>query len=187
VSKAASITDLIVSMQGGERTALHALFEFAYGDLTRLARARLRACSRGTLLDTTSLVHESYLRFAQAHDVRIQNRKHFLRYAGQVMRCVIVDIVRQRMTERRGGDLKKTTLNTDAGATRDAQGEREILQVHEALEELSKLDVRLGQVVEMRYFGGMTDSEIAEALGITDRTVRRDWEKARVLLAHALR
>ncbi len=186
MSKRNSITDLIVSMQGGEPAALHALFECAYGDLTRLARARLRACSRGTLLDTTSLVHESYLRFAHARDVRIQNRKHFLRYAGQVMRCVIVDIVRQRMAERRGGDLKKTTLITNAGTPRDEQGELEILRVHEALEELSRLDARLAQVVEMRYFGGMTDCEIAEALGITDRTVRRDWEKARVLLADAL-
>jgi RNA polymerase sigma factor (TIGR02999 family) len=101
------------------------------------------------------------------------------------MRSVIVDMARARQSERRGGDADHFTLNTSLGdATK--QGEDEVLRVHEALEELGALDPRLAQVVEMRYFAGLTELEIGEALGVTDRTVRRDWEKARLLLAKAL-
>jgi RNA polymerase sigma factor (TIGR02999 family) len=154
--------------------------------LCRLARARLHRGGRGTFLDTTSLVHESYLRFANAARLRLEDRQHFLRYAGHVMRSVIVDFVRGKLSERRGGDVLRVTLSSDIGA--DASGsEAEILRVHEALEELSKYDARMVQVVELRYFAGMTEAEIADALGVTDRTVRRDWEKARLLLAEALK
>jgi RNA polymerase sigma factor (TIGR02999 family) len=180
------LTDLIHQAQTGDAAALRGVFDATYQDLRSMARKRLRANSRGTLLDTTSLVHESFLRFANAGQLRIEDRQHFLRYASQVMRSVVVDYVRERMAERRGGDASHVTLNTQLG-NRDADGAEEILRVHEALEELAKLDPRIAQVVEMRYFAGMTETEIAEALGITDRTVRRDWEKARLLLAEALK
>lgn len=167
-----------------------AFFKETYGDLRALARERLRHHQRGTFLDTTALVHESYLRFAAAKRIHIEDRGHFLRHAARVMRWVIVDFVRERRADRRGGDAKAITLTTniaeefaDAGVI---AGEEEILGVHEALEELARRDDRLVQVVEMRYFGGMKETEIATALNITDRTVRRDWEKARLLLADAL-
>jgi RNA polymerase sigma factor (TIGR02999 family) len=102
------------------------------------------------------------------------------------MRSVVVDLVRERMAQRRGGDSPHITLKTDISDTASAD-EHQILQVHEALDELARYDPRLLQVVEMRYFAGMTESEIAATLGVTDRTVRRDWHKARVLLAEALK
>jgi RNA polymerase sigma factor (TIGR02999 family) len=180
-----SLTDLIQRAQAGDEAALRLVFDTAYADLHRMARTRLRKTDRGTLLDTTSLVHESYLRFAKAGHLRIEDRAHFFRYASQVMRSVIVDLVRTRLADRRGGAVQHITLNTSAGE-HSGEGEDEILRVHEALEELAHHDQRMVQVVEMRYFAGMTEPEIAEVLGVTDRTVRRDWEKARVFLAQAL-
>jgi RNA polymerase sigma factor (TIGR02999 family) len=103
-----------------------------------------------------------------------------------MMRSIIVDFARAKAAERRGGDAPHLTLNTELVDGTPA-GEQEILHVHEALADIARLDPRLAQVVEMRYFGGMTDAEIGAALGLTDRTVRRDWDKARLLLAAALR
>ncbi|HKE96199.1 MAG TPA: ECF-type sigma factor [Povalibacter sp.] len=179
------LTDLIRRAGAGDDAALQRVFDTCYNDLRRLARARLTGNSRGTLLDTTALVHESYLRFANAGELNIADRQHFLRYAGHVMRSVIIDFVRERMALRRGGDAAHVTLNTSV-SDNSAASEEQILRVHEALDELAQYDRRMVQVVEMRYFAGMTESEIADALGVTDRTVRRDWEKARLLLAEAL-
>src|SRR5262249_55224691 len=109
----------------------------------------------------------------------------FLRYAGRAMRSVIVDFARRQQAERRGGGALHVSANSEIPDFM-AAGEEQILRVDEALEQLAKLDQRLAQVAEMRYFGGMTESEIAQALGIAERTVRRDWEKARLLLAQAL-
>jgi RNA polymerase sigma factor (TIGR02999 family) len=162
-----------------------ALFASAYQDLRKLARMRLRGGGRNTVLDTTSLVHESYLRLARTGQLRVEDRTHFLRYASRAMRSVIVDLVRHRQSERRGGAVEHVTLTTRAGVGGHA-GERQILRVHEAVDELARHDARMAQVVEMRYFGGLTETEIAEVLDITDRTVRRDWEKARLWLADAL-
>jgi RNA polymerase sigma factor (TIGR02999 family) len=181
----AALTDLIKQAQLGDSAALHRVFDATYQDLRIMARRRLRAHSRGTLLDTTALVHESFLKFASAEQLRIGDRQHFLRYASQVMRSVVVDYVRERLAARRGGGCAHVTLSTQMGA--QEAGEEEILQVHEAIDELARVDRRMAQVVEMRYFAGMTEQEIADALSITDRTVRRDWEKARLLLADALR
>jgi len=185
MADSSSLTDLIQQARSGDAAALHRVFDATYDELRAMARQRLRTNSRGTLLDTTSLVHESFLRFAQNGQLRIQDRQHFLRYASQTMRSVVVDYVRERMAMRRGGDVAHVTLNTQFG-NQEADGAAEILRVHEALDELNALDERMAQVVEMRYFAGMTEAEIAEALGVTDRTVRRDWEKARLLLSRAL-
>jgi RNA polymerase sigma factor (TIGR02999 family) len=163
-----------------------ALFVAAYHDLRKLARLRLRGGGRNTILDTTALVHESYVRLARAGHVRIEDRTHFLRYACRAMRSVIIDLVRQRQSERRGGAAQRITLTTSVDAGGHA-GEEQILRVHEAIGELANRDARMAQVVEMRYFGGLTEMEIAEALDVTDRTVRRDWEKARLWLADALK
>jgi RNA polymerase sigma factor (TIGR02999 family) len=102
------------------------------------------------------------------------------------MRSVIVDFVREKLAQRRGGDAVHVTLDSQIGVAPNA-GEKEILQVHEALEELAQHDPRMVQVIEMRYFAGMTEAEIAAALGVNDRTVRRDWQKAKLLLADALK
>jgi RNA polymerase sigma factor (TIGR02999 family) len=183
---AASLTDLIHRAAQGDEAARRSVFEATYDDLRRMARARLSKGGRGTFLDTTSLVHESYLRFSNAGRLRIEDRQHFLRYASHVMRSVIVDFVRERLAQRRGGHALHVTLNTQIDDT-TREGEGEILRVHEALDELAQYDPRMVRVIEMRYFAGMTETEIADALGVTDRTVRRDWEKARLLLAQALK
>ena len=114
------------------------------------------------------------------------DRAHFLRYASYAMRSVIVDLVRQRQSSRRGGAADHITLTTRAGAGAKG-GERQILRVHDAIGALAHHDARMAQVVEMRYFGGLTEQEIADALDVTDRTVRRDWEKARIWLSDALK
>lgn len=163
-----------------------ALFAAAYRELRQLARARLRAGGRNTLLDTTALVHESYLRLSKASDVLFPDRTRFLVYAGRAMRSIIVDFARQRLTDRRGGDVAHITYTVQL-SDGSAAGEQEILRVHEALDTLAKVDERMAKVVELRYFGGLTETEIAEALGVTDRTVRRDWEQARLFLAAALK
>lgn len=167
---------------------LDALYADAYRELRRLARARLHGGGRNTVLDTTALVHESYLRLAKHGDIAFEDKLRFMVYAGHVMRSVIIDLVRERQAERRGGDAAHVTLNTQLGESIGADaGEAEILRVHDALDELSKLDPRMAQVVELRYFAGMTEPEIAQALGVNERTVRRDWQQARLFLAEALR
>jgi RNA polymerase sigma factor (TIGR02999 family) len=182
-----ALTQLIHRAQAGDREAVDALYSATYADLARLARARLRVGRRHTLLDTGSLVHESYIRFAEASHLRLQDRVHFMRWAVTVMRSVIVDFARRRVAQRRGGGAARVTLDVEhAPAPAASAGEEEILGVHQALERIAILDPRLTQVVEMRYFGGMTEPEIAEALSVTERTVRRDWQKARLLLRDAL-
>ena len=179
------LTDLFQLAQEGDEAALRRVFDAMYDELRVVARSRLSRGGRGTLLDTTSLVHESFVRFAKGGRLRLEDRDHFLRYASHVMRSVIVDFIRERLAQRRGAGATHVTLDSQIGES--TAGESEILRVHEALEELAQHDARLVQVVEMRYFGGLTEPEIAALLGVTDRTVRRDWEKARLLLAAALR
>ena len=161
------------------------LFPVLYGELRRLARSRLAGGGRNVLLDTTALVHESFLRLQGAGKVRIQDRDEFLAYAATTMRSVVIDFVRRRKSEKRGGGVEHITLDTGMAEVLGAS-DGEILDVHEALESLAKVDPRLVQVVEMRYFAGLTDAEIAAALHVSDRTVRRDWERARLLLAAIL-
>jgi RNA polymerase sigma factor (TIGR02999 family) len=168
--------------------AVDALFAATYRELRQLARSRLRGGGRNTLLDTTALVHESYLRLNKSGELAFPDRTRFLVYAGRVMRSIIIDLVRQRQAERHGGDAQHVTLTGDVAERLGVPtGEEQILRVHEALLELEKVDDRMARVVEMRYFGGMTDAEVATALQVTDRTVRRDWQQARLFLADALR
>jgi len=180
------ITLLLQRARDNDRAAIDALFELLYQDLRRIAHARLAASGHQTLLDTSALVHEAYLRFQQADRITLNDREHFLAYAASTLRSVVVDFVRKRHAERRGGDAVHVTLDTNLAESVGASDD-EILAVHEALQELARVDSRLVQVVEMRYFAGLTETEIASILGVTDRTVRRDWEKARVLLAGMLK
>jgi RNA polymerase sigma factor (TIGR02999 family) len=181
---APALTDLIGRARQGDRGAQDDLFAAVYPQLRHMARERLRRHQRNTLLDTTELVHESYLRFVQSGKLKVEDRSHFMGYAGKVMRSVIVDTVRERLAQRRGGAEKPVTLDSQISA--DPPGGAQILAVHEALDGLGREDPRLIQVVELRYFAGLTEQQVAEALGIAERTVRRDWQKARLLLAEAL-
>jgi len=179
------LTELLGRLQAGDPEARDALFEASYHELHRLARARLRDGGRDAVLDTTCLVHEAYLRFVSAGELRAEDRRAFFAYASQVMRSVIVNNVRERIALKRGGDWRPLTLSTQL--TVGAGDEQTILKVHEALDALEQVDPRLAQVAQMRYFGGYSEQEIAESLEITERTVRRDWEKARLLLEELLR
>jgi len=171
-------------MDDGGSKATQELFSLLYNDLRRLAHARLQRNEPLTLLDTTSLVHETFLRVLKSGRVEVSERPRFMAYAAQVMRSVIVDSVRRRHAERRGGDGMRVPL--DSAAESVPAAEEEVLRVSEALDELAEVDQRLVKIVEMRYFGGFTDEDIAEALGVNERTVRRDWQKARLLLSFAL-
>lgn len=162
--------------------SVHSLFPALYSELRRLARSKLAGGGRHTLLDTAVLVHESYLRMQRDGGVPLKDREHFFAYAASTMRSIVIDFVRRRSADRRGGDIEHVTLDTEAAGALGASDD-EILEVHEALQTLETIDPRLVRVVEMRYFAGLTDAEIAAALGVADRTVRRDWERARLLLA----
>jgi len=165
--------------------SVQALFPALYNELRRLARSKLAGGGRHTLLDTHALVHEAFLRMQNGGGVSLNDREHFMAYAASTMRSVVIDFVRRRSAERRGGDVEHVTLDTRAAQVLGGNDE-EILAVHEALQTLAEVDPRLVRVVEMRYFAGLTDLEIGAALGVTDRTVRRDWERARLLLSQLL-
>ncbi len=180
------ITQLIECQDRDGGVDSDALFRAAFDELRKLARSRLAASAPLTLLDTTALVHESWLRLSGQRTLNVDTRRRFFAYASQVMRTVIVDELRERNAQRRGSGERALTLNTAIGDGIAADDD-EALQVNEALEALAQVEPRLAQVVEMRYFGGLTEAEIGEALGLTERTVRRDWEKARLLLAAMLR
>ena len=187
VGDAASLTDLIRRARDGDALAFESVFKLAYEDLRRLASARLRAGARDGLLDTTSLVHESYLRFVETRRPAGRRPQH-TSCATPAASCARSSSTScgERTAQRRGGDAVHVTLDTDIREG-GAPGEEEILRVHEALEELERHDARMAQVVEMRYFGGHERDGDREALDVSPRTVRRDWEKARLLLVEALK
>lgn len=161
------------------------LLAAVYDDLRRVARSRLRKHAGFTLLDTTGLLHESLVRLLGLKSLPVEDRGHFFAYASKVMRSVVTDFARARSAERRGGEYDHVTLTTEAWGQVHAQG-TDVLRVHEALEVLERADARLAQIVEMRFYGGLSEPEIGDALGINERTVRRDLVKARLLLKELL-
>ena len=185
IGRMGEVTQLIANARGGDREALQRLFGVLYPELRTIAHRRLARHARDGIVDTTALVNECFLKFMQRDGLTPADRAHFLAYSASVMRSIVVDAARAAGAQRRGGDVRHVTLGSEVIGSM-AQGAEEVLDIHAALEELSRMDVRLAQVVEMRYFAGMNDAEIGEALGLTDRTVRRDWEKARLTLAHIL-
>ena len=174
------VTQLLHRVRQGENEALAELFRLAYSDLRRVAHARLGAHQRNTLLDTTSLVHECFLKLCTVGRLQPTDRAYFFAYAARTMRSIIIDLARASLAERRGGQYAKTTLDTAiVGVDGDAE---QLLAVHDALEQLATLDARLAKVVELRYFGGLTVEETADLLGIAPRTVKDDWQMARAWL-----
>jgi len=180
---ATSITELLADLRGGRREALDQILPLVYHELRRTARREL-AVRPSDSLSATALVHELYLKFTRAQRADWRNRAHFLSVAAVAMRHILVDRARRRTADKRGGPQQHVTLD-DELMIADNQAES-LLELHEALERLAVLDERLARVVECRFFGGMTEQETAEALHITERTVRRDWIKARGLLYQAL-
>lgn len=182
---AAELTALLAAARAGDPDAAGKAFAAVYRDLHELARAKLRHHRTITLLDTTALVHESYERLVGAGRLAVEDRRHFFAYAARAMRSVIVDAARARLAARRGGGRPDATLDSRIADPALADDGR-VVAVDDALADLAKVNPRLAQVVELRFFGGLTEAEVAAALSLSERTVKRDWEKARMLLAAAL-
>jgi RNA polymerase sigma factor (TIGR02999 family) len=164
-----------------DRRAAVELLPLLYADVRRLARHERLRVSAGSTLQTTALVHEAYLKLYRT--TKFNDRAHFLRAAALAMRHVLVNYARERLAEKRGGGALSQSLDTaDDVSTED----RSLVDIHEALSRLAELDSRLARVVECRFFGGYSEEDTAVALGITDRTVRRDWIKARAWLRREL-
>jgi RNA polymerase sigma factor (TIGR02999 family) len=180
----ADVTTLLEAVRSGNSADANELFELLYLELRSMAHEQARRHAEPAV-HTTTLVHEAYLRFRSAGKLQLEDRRHFLAYASHVMRSVIVDHARSELADKRGGGGAPLTLNTAIGNATVAPDE-EVVRMNDALDELSALDERLGKIVEMKYFGGMTEEEIGEALEISSRTVQRDWEKARLFLSASL-
>ncbi len=181
-----SISTLLTATAIGAHEAANQLFELLYGELRSIASSQLHLNDHKGLLNTTTLVHETYLRFLKSGELSPEDRGHFLAYASHVMRSVVVDMARRHMASKRGAGQSNLELNTNIANNTLASNEQ-IIQLHDALDELTALEPRLGKIVEMRYFGGLQEEEVAEALSVSLRTVQRDWEKARLLLSAALK
>jgi len=171
---------LLRASRNGDRGAFDRLFESLYGELKRLARHQLRQGRPGQTLSTTAVVHEAYLKLTQGRPVDIQDRGHFMALAARAMRQVIVDVARRRQARKRGAGRVELPLDESEIAV-DAVAE-ELIAIEESLTRLEAVDERLARVVEWHFFGGMSEEEIAETLGVTARTVRRDWREARAFL-----
>ena len=179
-----SITDLLLRLGRGEGEVMDRLYPLVYEQLRRIAHRRMRGERPGHTLGTTGLVHETYLRLVDQTRVEWHDRAQFYALAARAMRRVLVDYARRYRALQRGGGLRRVPLTEDAALIE--QGES-LLALDEALERLAALNGRLSQVVECRYFAGLTEDETAEVLGVTTRTVQRDWAKARGWLYLELR
>ena len=178
------VTQLLANWSKGDQAALDQLMPLVYGELRRLASAYLRRERSNHTLQSTALVHEAYLRLAADHRPQMQSRAHFLAIAARVMRHILVDYARSRDTDKRGSDLIKVTLG--AAEQTPAAADVDVVALDDALEALAAIDAQQGQVVELRFFGGLSIEETAEALGISPATVKRDWSTARVWLYREL-
>jgi RNA polymerase sigma-70 factor, ECF subfamily len=173
------ITQLLRKCEAGDRAAEVRLFELVYADLRRIARRHMGAERPDHTLQATALVHEAYLQLV-GKDINWQSRSHFFAVAAQSMRRILVDHARTLKTEKRGAGGRKLTLD-EALNLSDAESQ-DLLDIDRALERLTAWDPRQGKIVELRFFGGLTDEEAASFLGISARTVRRDWNMARAWL-----
>ena len=186
MTHAGEITVLLEAARGGDKGALDTVLATLYRELHGMARRQL-AGQHGHTLDATALVHEAYLKLAGrgASSARFDDRAHFFAYAASAMRSVVVDYARQRLAQKRGGDLHRVT-----GLPEDLEGglrlDEDLLGLDVALNRLAAVDPRLSQVVELRYFAGLSEVEIAALMERSERSIRRDWQKARMFLLASL-
>jgi RNA polymerase sigma factor (TIGR02999 family) len=183
-SENAEITQWLDAARDGDRAALDRVLSTLYNELHAMARRQL-AGQYGQTLDATALVHEAYLKLIGRRDVQFDDRAHFFAYAASAMRSVVVDYARQRLAQKRGGDLHRVTELPD-----DVEGglrlDEDLLALDSALTKLAQVDTKLAQIVELRYFAGLSEQEIAELLKRSERSIRRDWQKARMYLLASL-
>jgi len=178
------VTRLLQAWRAGDESALEQLMPLVYNELHRLARRYMAAEQSGHTLQTTALVHEVYLRLVDAKNVDWQNRAHFYAICARLMRRILIDFARSRNYQKRGGDFAHIQL--EEAATVSAVVGSELLAVDAALKQLAAVDARKSEVVEMRFFGGLTVEEIAAALQVSPETVMRDWKLAKAWLLREL-
>lgn len=178
------ITQLLAEWNRGDQAALERLLPLVYEELRRQAHQRMRGERAGHTLQTTALVHETFVRLVDSQNVRWQNRAHFFAVAAQLMRRVLVDYARSRQRLKRGGGALRVTLGAESAMS--PQRSQELLALDEALAKLSATDPRKGQVVEFRLFGGLSNEEVAEVLKVSVNTVTRDWNLALAWLRREL-
>lgn len=178
------VTELLLRWNGGDNQALDALTPLLYKDLQRMAGDALRRERPGHTLSATALVHEAYLRLIDQRRVRWENRAHFFGAAAHIMRRVLVDHARAKTAAKRGGSAEKIGID-DTLAVVDHLAE-DVVDLDRALTRLAAVDERKARIVEMKFFAGMTNQEVAAALGISDATVERDWKMARAWLINAV-
>jgi RNA polymerase sigma-70 factor, ECF subfamily len=177
------VTRLLVDWGDGDKAALDELIPLVYDELRRLAARYMRRESQGHTLQTSALVNEAYLRLIDQKSVQWQNRAHFFGVAAQLMRRILVDHARSRLRAKRGGGAQMVSLAEQAVMSKEVA---EVIVIDEALKGLAEMDPRKSQIVEMKFFGGLTNEEVAEVLKVTSRTVEREWRKAKAWLNRAI-
>jgi len=182
----ADLTQILTAAAGGDRAANARLFAMVYDDLRRLAAAKMRGESAGHTLQATALVHEVYLKLLADGQPHFANRRHFYAAAGEAMRRILVDSARRKKRQKRGGHGVRECLGEDMPETKPAAAPADMMAVDEALEKLRQFDPRMCDIINLRVFVGMTISQTAGALGVTPRTVNRDWAVARAWLSKEL-
>jgi RNA polymerase sigma-70 factor (ECF subfamily) len=179
------VTGLLVAWSEGDEAALERLMPVVHAELRRLARRYMAGERRGHTLQATALVNEAYLRLIEVKKVRWQNRAHFFAMSARLMRRILVDFARSKRYQKRGGGGQQVTL--DEGLLVGGDPGRDLVMLDDALDALAAVDSRKGQVVEMRFFGGLTVDETAEVLKVSPETVMRDWSLAKAWLLRELR
>jgi RNA polymerase sigma-70 factor (ECF subfamily) len=177
------VTRLLVDWGNGDQAALDELIPLVYDELRRLAGRYVRRESQGHTLQTSALVNEAYLRLVDQKSVQWQNRAHFFGVAAQLMRRILVDHARSRSRAKRGGGAQMVSLAGQAVMSKEVA---DVIALDEALKNLAEMDPRKSQIVEMKFFGGLTTEEVAEVLKVTSRTVEREWRKAKAWLNRAI-
>ena len=183
------ITALLRAVEAGDAAAVGELFERLYGELRQIARRQLRAAPPLETLDTTALVHETYLKLAESERLSVRDRAHFFALAARAMRQVLLDAARRRLRDKRGGGEAHVPIEVLVLEGREPAAPMraaELLALDAALERLAESDERLARLVEWRFFAGRSEEEIGAFLGVSERTVRRDWRKARAFLYREL-
>jgi len=179
------VTKLLEKWSGGDEAALEQLMPLVHDELHRLAHHHMRKESPGHILQTSALINEAYLRLVDQPQIRFENRAHFFGIAARLMRRILVDDARKRNSAKRGGSMIQVPLD-EASATVADQAAN-VAALDDALQRLEEIDKRQGQIVELRFFGGLTTEEIAEAMGLSEAKVRREWALARTWLRRELR
>jgi RNA polymerase sigma factor (TIGR02999 family) len=179
------ITELLAEWRDGNQSALDELYPLVYNELHRLARRYMSRERRGHTLQTTALINEAYVRLVDQKNVQWANRSHFFAISAQIMRRILIDHARRHQYAKRGGGARQVSLEEAATVVMPDQS-GELLRLDEALKSLAEMDPRRSQVVELRYFGGLNNEEIAGVLRISENTVTRDWNMARAWLYQQL-